>query len=69
MQDRGIAYEEINIEENPAAAALVMEHNQGRRRVPTFVIEERYYGNPPLCELERLLINPPHEGMVKTIRE
>ena len=55
LEAHGIAYEEINIDENPEAATLVMEHNKGRRRVPTLVIEGQYYGNPSLSELGNLL--------------
>ncbi len=55
LQEHGIAYEEINIDEHPEAAALVIEQNGGKRRVPTFLIGGRYYGNPPLGELAKLL--------------
>lgn len=34
---RGIPFEEIDIEEVPGAAELVMELNEGRRSVPTLV--------------------------------
>ncbi len=38
LDQRGIAYEEINIEETPGAAELVMSINHGKRKVPTFVV-------------------------------
>jgi glutaredoxin len=55
FKDHGIAYEDIDIERNADAMALVMQHNEGRRRVPTLVVEGRYYGNPPLSELGKLV--------------
>lgn len=35
LNKRGIAYQEINIEEHPSAAEYVMSVNEGRRSVPT----------------------------------
>jgi mycoredoxin len=35
LEQRGLAFEEINIEENPEAAEYVMSVNGGRRSVPT----------------------------------
>ena len=55
MDEHGIAYNEINIEQSPQAAQLVMQHNEGKRRVPTLHIDGRYYGNPPIRDLGRLL--------------
>ena len=40
---------------NLEAAELVMNHNLGKRRVPTFEIDGAFYGNPPLSELARLV--------------
>jgi len=36
----GVAYTEIDIEQDPAAAALVMSVNGGNRTVPTVVFED-----------------------------
>ncbi len=55
LSDHGFLYEEVDIDHNPEAAELVMANNDGRRRVPTLVINEQYYGNPPLRELSRVL--------------
>jgi len=38
LDQRGITYEEINIEATPGAAELVMTINHGKRKVPTFVV-------------------------------
>ena len=35
----GVAFEEVNIEHDPAAADYVMQVNQGRRSVPTLVYD------------------------------
>lgn len=39
LAERGIAYEEIDIEKNPDAAAIVMKLNDGMRSVPTLDVE------------------------------
>lgn len=52
---RGVVYEEIDIEQAPEAAELVMAHNDGKRRVPTFEIGGTFYGNPPISELKELI--------------
>ena len=35
LEERGIAYEEVDIEKRPEAAAIVMKLNDGMRKVPT----------------------------------
>jgi len=35
LDDRGIAYEEIDIDRNPEAVEVVMKLNDGMRKVPT----------------------------------
>ncbi len=55
LSERGVAYEEIDIEQTPDAAELVMAHNDGKRRVPTFEIGGAFYGNPPISELKELI--------------
>jgi mycoredoxin len=39
LGERGIAYEEVDIEQDPEAAEIVMRHNDGMRKVPTLDIE------------------------------
>jgi mycoredoxin len=39
LDERGIAYEEIDIEKDPAAAEIVMKLNNGMKTVPTLDIE------------------------------
>ena len=42
LKDRGVAFEEVNIEEDPGAEELVLRVNEGRRRIPTLRIGERF---------------------------
>ena len=48
LKSNRIAFEEISIDQDLEAAELVMKHNLGKRRVPTFEIDGAFYGNPPL---------------------
>lgn len=47
LQDRGILFREVNIEDSPEAAALVMKVNDGRRKIPTIEIDGRYFSLSP----------------------
>jgi mycoredoxin len=40
LDARGVAYEEINIEETDGAAERVMSINGGKRKVPTFELQD-----------------------------
>ncbi len=50
LQERGIAYQEINIEEEDGAAEYVMSVNGGKRKVPTFEIDGRAFNLSPYDE-------------------
>ncbi len=39
LGERGIAYEEVDIEQRPEAAEIVMRLNGGMRKVPTLDVE------------------------------
>ncbi|GAB4366055.1 MAG: glutaredoxin family protein [Deltaproteobacteria bacterium] len=39
LAEKGLAYEEIDIEQNPDAAETVMKLNDGMKKVPTLDIE------------------------------
>jgi len=39
LAERGIAYEEVDIEQRPEAAEIVMGLNDGMRKVPTLDVE------------------------------
>lgn len=47
MKERGVAFREVNIEDDPEAAALVMKMNNGKRKVPTLEIGGRYFACSP----------------------
>ena len=52
LNERGIAYEEINIEETEGAAEYVMRVNAGKRKVPTFEVDGRTFNLSPYNELK-----------------
>lgn len=47
LEARNIPYEEINVENVAGAAEFVMSVNNGRRKVPTFVVGEDAFPNSP----------------------
>lgn len=47
LAQRQVAFEEINIEDTPGAAELVIERNQGKRKVPTFDHGGRFFHCSP----------------------
>lgn len=47
LQERGIAFREVNIDQHPECEELVLRVNRGRRKVPTFEIEGRYFAVSP----------------------
>ena len=55
LSERDVEFEEINIEQDAETVRLVMEHNEGKRRVPTFEIDGAFYGNPRIPELAKLV--------------
>ncbi|MFD7511506.1 mycoredoxin [Streptomyces sp. NPDC059853] len=60
LDREGIAYTEINIEENPEAATLVEKANNGNQTVPTVVVAptggaEVTMTNPSLAQVKQAL--------------
>jgi len=51
----GVPYREINVDEDAEARQVVREHNDRKVRVPTFQINGKFLGNPPLLQLARIL--------------
>jgi glutaredoxin len=47
LRERKVAFREVNIDETPGAAELVMKVNNGRRKVPTIEVEGRYFACSP----------------------
>jgi glutaredoxin len=47
MKERGVTFREVNIEDDPEAAELVIKVNHGKRKVPTLEIAGRYFACSP----------------------
>jgi glutaredoxin len=39
LRERGVRFEEVDVDENPEALAFVMSVNQGKQRTPTFDVD------------------------------
>ncbi|PYC67070.1 glutaredoxin-like protein [Streptomyces tateyamensis] len=60
LDREGIAYTEINIEQDPASAAFVEKVNNGNQTVPTVLVtgtsgEEAVMTNPSLLQVKKAL--------------
>lgn len=55
LDEYGVSYEEVNIEEHDDAAEKVMNFTGGKRVVPTFDIDGKMYANPRRGELKTIL--------------
>ena len=47
LRERGVSYREVNIEKDEAAEQIVLNANQGLRKVPTLEIGGRYFACSP----------------------
>lgn len=47
LKDRGVEFQEVNIEEDEAGEKIVMLANHGKRKVPTLKVGERYFSCSP----------------------
>jgi glutaredoxin len=47
LKERGVAFREIDIDEDPDAEELVVKVNNGRRKVPTIELGGRYFACSP----------------------
>ena len=47
LNDRGVEFHEVNIDEDPDAEALVIRVNDGKRKVPTIEVAGRYFACSP----------------------
>ena len=63
LRERNISYQEINIDQNEAAARQVIEWSGGRRVIPTIVIDEQSTGS------RVILHNPPVNTLVREIEK
>jgi mycoredoxin len=47
MRDRGVEFREVNIEKDATAENTVIAANKGRRKVPTFEVDGRFFACSP----------------------
>jgi mycoredoxin len=47
LRDRGIAYREVNIDDDAVAEEVVLRANNGKRKVPTIEVEGRCFSLSP----------------------
>jgi mycoredoxin len=47
LKERGVEFQEVNIEDDPDAEEIVLRANHGRRRVPTVKVGHRYFASVP----------------------
>ena len=52
LNERGIAFREIDIEMNPDAEAIVIRANDGKRKIPTLEVAGRYFSCSPFNAAE-----------------
>lgn len=47
LKERGISFQEVNIDEDPDAESLVLKVNSGKRKVPTIEVAGRFFACSP----------------------
>jgi mycoredoxin len=47
MKERGVVFEEVDIEQDPTGEDIVMKANNGKRKVPTLRIGDHYFACSP----------------------
>jgi mycoredoxin len=47
LKERGVAYREVNIEEDGSAEEIVIKANDGKRKVPTLEVGGRFFACSP----------------------
>ncbi len=47
LKERGVPFQDINIEDDGAAEEFVLRANNGRRKVPTIKVGERHFACSP----------------------
>lgn len=47
LNDRGVSFVEVNIDEEPDAEELVLDVNEGRRKVPTIRVGDHFFACSP----------------------
>jgi len=47
LKDRGVEFQEVNIEEDDTGEEIVMRANNGKRTVPTLKVGDRFFACSP----------------------
>jgi len=47
MKERGVEFREVDIEEDPTGEEIVMQANNGKLKVPTLRVGDRYFACSP----------------------
>jgi glutaredoxin len=47
MKERGVEFREVDIEEDPTGEEIVIRANNGKRKVPTLRVGDRYFACSP----------------------
>jgi glutaredoxin len=47
LKERGVPFSEVDVDEDPDAEELIMKVNDGRRKVPTIKVGDRYFASSP----------------------
>lgn len=55
LDEKNIDYEYIDITENEDAAEVVQKLNNGKRIIPTFIIDSKVYTNPGISRLSEII--------------
>jgi mycoredoxin len=69
-RERGISFEEINVDEDPDAEELLLRVNDGLRKVPTIELDGRYFACSPFDpeQLAAEFAIPRRSGDFATLR-
>jgi mycoredoxin len=47
MKERGVVFQEVDIEQDPTGEDIVMKANEGKRKVPTLRVGDHYFSCSP----------------------
>jgi mycoredoxin len=47
MKERGVVFQEVDIEQDPTGEEIVMKANDGKRKVPTLRVGDHYFACSP----------------------
>jgi mycoredoxin len=52
LKERGVEFKEVNIEEDEAGEEIVMQANNGKRKVPTLQVGARFFACSPFNPIQ-----------------